>query len=212
MLAEALKQATASGTLSSNIEFISALGTTRTGTLPTHQAGDLIVAVACNFDSTDIPSTPSGWTNISSGGVFNAPSYYLMRKVAYKVAASGSESVTWDTDTDLVTYAVFRNATYADIGGGSSKTDVTTNIIAPEMNFEESNGSSGAWIVLSLVNKNSISLTMPNPSFVEVQDTNVGTHQSISFFKAGVNYFPETVLEADGVIQYAIPLSIEIVE
>ncbi len=78
-------------------EFISAASAAATTlTLPTHQAGDLIVMCAgarTNSASREI-TLPAGWTSIRSA-TFDANRFSTLR-VAYKVAASSGEtSGTW---------------------------------------------------------------------------------------------------------------------
>ncbi len=60
-------------------------------TIPAHQAGDLLVIFANRFDSTTIPTLPSGWTSAATGtGTSRAG------RVGYRVATgSGTTSGTW---------------------------------------------------------------------------------------------------------------------
>ena len=60
-------------------------------TIPAHQAGDLLVIFAARFDSTTIPTLPSGWTSAATQtGTDRAG------RVGYRVATgSGTTSGTW---------------------------------------------------------------------------------------------------------------------
>lgn len=98
----------------------SGTGTT-TATIPTHQAGDLLVAFAYRDGNTTAPTLPSGWTNIDNSGA-NTNS----GRLAYRVAtASNTTSGTWTNATSLIICA-FRNAGIGASGvGGSTGGTVT---------------------------------------------------------------------------------------
>ena len=78
------------------------------GTLPDHQAGDLLIVLAVKWDSgSPTPTVPSGWTQLASAtGTFR-------RVIGYRIAAvDGSDSSTslWANADDLY-IAVYRFAT-----------------------------------------------------------------------------------------------------
>lgn len=76
-----------------------------TATLPSHQAGDMIVAWAYRDNSATAPSLPSGqnWTNVQSGGgLTNAG------RLAAKIATSSSEGVGTFTNARNLTVSVWR--------------------------------------------------------------------------------------------------------
>lgn len=86
-----------------------ATGTT-SATLPSHQAGDLIVAFAFRDGSTTQPTQPSGWTSIDT-----ATGTTCCARLAYKVAASGSETTgTW-TNASTVIFVVYRDVDTTNI-------------------------------------------------------------------------------------------------
>ena len=97
-------------------------------TLPTHQAGDLILAFAFRDGSTTLPTIPTGWTSIGSSSANTCAA-----RVAYKVAASSSETTgTWTSATTVI-FLVYRGvqvwsgiATNDTVAAGSS-TIVTYN-------------------------------------------------------------------------------------
>jgi len=206
MLANALKKATASATLESDIEFVSALSTTRTGTLPTHEVGDLIVAWALNLTSSDSVATPSGWTSFGGGGGGSSPadSFYNFPRGAYKIATSTSESPAWSSFVDIVSYIVLRNATSPATNTRLATIPADSFVDTPALTFSELSGSSAMFLVVQLKSKNDIVVDKPTSSFERYSD-NVGSHQGVIFFKKGINYFPLTRLglSASAGIRYA---------
>lgn len=94
-------------------------------TLPTHQAGDLIVLFAWNGGSLTIPTIPSGWFIIRnwarSAGANRAG------VIAYKIAASAAEtSGTW-TNAALVGVAIYRDdVNILALGGDRLGTDINS--------------------------------------------------------------------------------------
>ena len=90
-------------------------------TIPAHQAGDLLVIFAARFDSTTIPTLPSGWTSAATQtGTDRAG------RVGYRVAAgSGTTSGTW-TGAQITLVWVLR-----DHGGiGAAAVDAATTLPA----------------------------------------------------------------------------------
>ena len=90
-------------------------------TIPAHQAGDLLVIFAARFDSTTIPTLPSGWTSAATQtGTDRAG------RVGYRVATgSGTTSGTW-TGAQTTLVWVLR-----DHGGiGAAAVDAATTLPA----------------------------------------------------------------------------------
>ncbi len=90
-------------------------------TIPAHQAGDLLVIFANRFDSTTIPTLPSGWTSAATKtGTQRAG------RVGYRVATgSGTTSGTW-TGAQITLVWVLR-----DHGGiGAAAVDAATTLPA----------------------------------------------------------------------------------
>ena len=108
----------------------SATGTNSIASMPTHQAGDLLLFFAYRDGSTTAPSLPSGYTNklTDSCTEFEDGS----TRVGYKIAASGSEtSGTWTNATSLICH-VYRGVDQTTPLGGSSSyswDDVGNNTI-----------------------------------------------------------------------------------
>lgn len=98
-------------------------------TLPSHQAGDLIVIFAGRTGSTGIPSVPAGWRFAaqSSGSGVTPPA--IAASVGWKIAASSAEtSGTW-TNADMVLAVVVRDdANLLVIGGIGKTTGLSTTV------------------------------------------------------------------------------------
>lgn len=75
------------------------------GTVPTHSTGELIVVIATRQDASGQPTLPGGYTDIPISLGANAPAI----RMAYKVAASGSETVSGFTSAQSTTIGVFQN-------------------------------------------------------------------------------------------------------
>ena len=88
---------------SGSITYIGSATGTTSATLPAHQAGDLIIGFAFRDGSTTAPTRPSGWTTIDT-----ATGILCSGALAYKVAASSSETTgTW-TNAISVIFLVYR--------------------------------------------------------------------------------------------------------
>ena len=90
-------------------------------TIPAHQAGDLLVIFANRFDSTTIPTLPSGWTSAATETGMDGAG-----RVGYRVATgSGTTSGTW-TGAQTTLVWVLR-----DHGGiGAAAVDAATTLPA----------------------------------------------------------------------------------
>lgn len=85
----------------------SASAAANTVAMPTHAAGDLIIAFAYRSNSATLPTLPAGWSSGFNPGGQNTTSMIM----GYKVAASGSEATgTWTNATGIAV-AVYRKAT-----------------------------------------------------------------------------------------------------
>lgn len=113
-----------------------ATGTTSC-TLPTHQAGDLILIFAYRDGNTTAPSLPAGYWNITNNGA-NTNSM----RVGYRIAPSaGTSSGTWTNATSViaVVYRGARVGTFA-VGGAAS-----TTVNYPAITLLKSDNTS--WVV-----------------------------------------------------------------
>lgn len=110
-----------------SITYIGEATGTTSATLPAHQTGDLILAFAFRDGSTSLPVQPSGWTSIDT-----AAANTCSARVAYKVAASGSETTgTWTSATTVI-FLVYRGVNITqiesiDTESTGSSTTVTYN-------------------------------------------------------------------------------------
>lgn len=75
-----------------------------TFTMPTHQAGDLIIVQATRWSSTTVPTVPSGWSVLMSRNTSNR-TMVLACKVA---ASSGETSGTW-TNAEMLACGIWRD-------------------------------------------------------------------------------------------------------
>ena len=82
----------------------SAAAESDTLTMPSHQAGDLIIGVAARYASSVVPTVPAGWFYLAERANANRYSVY-----AFKIAANASETFgTW-TNGELVAVGVWRD-------------------------------------------------------------------------------------------------------
>jgi len=104
-----------------SVSFIGATSAEATSlTLPTHQAGDLLVMAAGKTGVSTAATVPAGWFICLT----RADSVVPARRVvlAWKIAASDSEvSGTW-TDAALLACLVYRNDNYATLSNSSGAT------------------------------------------------------------------------------------------
>lgn len=120
--------------------------TTTTVTVPTHQAGDLILIFAFNRGSLTIPTLPSGYTNkttITSGSAANAAV-----RVGYKIATSSSEtSGTWTSADQLVCHVyrgVDQTTPLGTLGSSTYATQLNLTVVYPTITLSVTNGTS--WV------------------------------------------------------------------
>lgn len=124
-----------------SISFIGGAVGTTTATLPTHAAGDLLLAFAHRDGSTTAPSLPAGWTGIGSGGANLNSS-----RLAYKVAASSGEtSGTWTNATGLLILVYRGTDTTTPIGGFTAGGASSLSVAYPAVTMTDTSGAS--WIV-----------------------------------------------------------------
>lgn len=95
------------------------------GSMPTHQAGDLLLWYGYNGGTQTIPDLPAGWTNITalssgtygSGSSFTTPGTWYGTRIAYKIASSNSEA----TPTQATQYYIASMSNAAGIGAFQTK-------------------------------------------------------------------------------------------
>lgn len=86
--------------------FVGAIAGTNTATLPSHQAGDLIIGFAYRDGNTTAPSLPAGlgWTSIYNATGANSNSH----RVVWKIAAGSSETTGTFTNATTAIFHVYR--------------------------------------------------------------------------------------------------------
>jgi len=121
----------------------SATGTT-SATLPSHEAGDLILAFAYRDGSTTVPTQPSGvnWSSVATANNGNTNS----SRLGYKIAQSSSETTgTWTNATSVI-FAVYRGVKQNTPLGVNAGTNGSSSTISfPALSLSVTNGSS--WVV-----------------------------------------------------------------
>ena len=126
------------------ISYIGSSTGVTSATLPSHQAGDLIVAFAYRDDSTTVPTQPSGvnWTSIATANNGNTNS----SRLGYKIAVSSSETTgTWSNATSVI-FAVYRGVNQTTpIGGNTGTNGSSTNISFPTVTLTQNRGDS--WVL-----------------------------------------------------------------
>jgi len=115
-------------------------GTSSIGSMPSHQAGDLLLFFAYRDGSTTNPTLPSGFTQITAPDGTSCSA-----TVGYKIAAGGSEtSGTWTNATSLICH-VYRSSTGSVVAGASATTSgTTTTVTYPTVSLNNSSGTS--WV------------------------------------------------------------------
>lgn len=135
------------------ISFIGqATGTTSITTMPTHQAGDLIIIFAYRAGSTSAPTVPSGlgYTSKITGSSASVVNAAQAAVVGFKLAASSSEtSGTWTGASRIVCH-VYRGVDQSTPLGTSSTYDIGNNGNETTLTYEActlqiTNGTS--WVV-----------------------------------------------------------------
>lgn len=108
--------------------------------MPSHQAGDLIVALAWRGSSSTIPTLPSGWTKIATNNAGSNASI-----CAYKIAASGSETFDTWTNATIVAVGVWRDSENYLLPGNTSVLRTTSTSIT--FGPAQSRNSAHSWFV-----------------------------------------------------------------
>lgn len=125
-------------------------------TMPTHQAGDLLVGFAYRDGNNSAPSIPTAenWRVWGSGSGANTNSSII----GYKVAASSSEaSGTW-TNATGVSVHVYRN--HAGYGANADTGAASTTVTYPALTLQVTDGSS--WVA-GFAGHRSVDTDLQNP-------------------------------------------------
>jgi hypothetical protein len=101
----------------------SAIANGNTLSMPSHQPGDLLVAIAFRHDGTPAPSAVSGWRNIRAVSANGNGT-----RIAEKIAASANETFgTW-TNASQVAVIVYRSGNYIHCGFQQSQAGTTDTV------------------------------------------------------------------------------------
>lgn len=123
------------------ISFVGESTGTTTATIPTHQAGDLMIIWAFRSGSNSTPTVPTGWTSIKTNVTNSAGAV-----AAWKIAVSSTDtSGTWTNATGLVCMVYRGTNQTAPIGGSATNTAASTTVNYPALTMTVTNGSS--WVV-----------------------------------------------------------------
>lgn len=118
---------------------ISSATGTNSLTMPSHAAGDLLLMFAYRDGSTTAPALPAGWTDLNNGGTATNSC-----RIAYKIAASGSEvSGTWTNATSLICL-VYRSDGIIGVGGVARSSAASTTVSYPALTMVNTEGTS--WV------------------------------------------------------------------
>ncbi|NGQ93377.1 hypothetical protein G5V65_21045 [Rhodobacter sp. HX-7-19] len=118
---------------------ISSATGTNSLTMPSHAAGDLLLMFAYRDGSTTAPALPAGWTDLNNGGTATNSC-----RIAYKIAASGSEvSGTWTNATSLICL-VYRSDGIIGVGGVARSSAASTTVSYPALTMVNTDGTS--WV------------------------------------------------------------------
>jgi len=121
------------------ISFVGAASAAATSlTLPTHQAGDLLLVFAYRSGATTPPTVPTGWTVVSQGGNNNNAAV-----LAYQLAAgAGTASGTWANATHISTSAYRSSAGVLALGANASDGGSGDVLSYPGLTLQDADGSS----------------------------------------------------------------------
>lgn len=153
-----------------------------TVSMPSHAAGDMIVAFAFRDGSTTPATVPAGqgWNTLSSGGASSSSGI-----VAWKVAASSSEGCGTFTNATGLIVVVIRGSGSIALGGNSGwQTGLSTNIFYNAVTMDKIDGSS---MILAFAGHRSINTSLETPpspltNFVDYLD---GTNEAVAHYQDG---------------------------
>lgn len=111
-------------------------------TIPTHQAGDLLVIFAYRDGVITAPTVPVGWTTIGTPSGANTNS----SSIAYQVAVgAGTSSGNWTGATGLVAQVLRGVNSSTPVGASGDNGNTGTTITYPFLTLNQTNGTS--WVL-----------------------------------------------------------------
>lgn len=194
------------------ISFISAStgnNTNSIASMPSHQAGDLLIIFACRDGNNTAPSLPAGWTNVLN----TAGTSTIGARTGYKIAASGAEtSGTWTNATSVVC-VVYRGADIEEgpIGGSGVTSSTGTSVTYPTLTMLEGGGTS--WVA-GFAGHRSVNTSLETPpSGMSLREDNIdATDEAVSHdTNGGVSSWSNTAVSVGGTSSGWISHTVEIV-
>ncbi len=132
-------------------------------TIPAHNVGDLLITFAYRDGNATGPTTPSGWTVISSSGGGNANGSTL----AYRIATGADSSNGWTGASEIVTH-VYRGQSASPIGVNGVQSSSGTTVTYPALTLGVTNGTS--WVIGFAGHRNT-NTNLQNPPTGMIQRT-----------------------------------------
>ena len=113
--------------------------------IPSHSAGDLLIAIVGNFTNTTAPGKPSAGGTVPTWNIINnnAGDGYTAMTTAYAVATgSNTTGGTW-TNWDYTGCIVISGQADSPLGGHAEQgSSSTANIVTPSVTLSKTDGSS----------------------------------------------------------------------
>lgn len=134
-------------------------------TPPTHQVGDLFIVIAFRDGSNSTPTLPAGWTQLETNTTNSAGAL-----LAYKIAASTSETASGFTNATHVDLHVYRGTGTLSIGDTAVATGIGTTVDYPALTMVTTDGSS--WVV-GMAGHRSVNTSLETPPTGMTNQSNV---------------------------------------
>lgn len=182
----------------------SAAANANTVTMPSHQSGDLIVALAFRDGSTTLPGIPGDWTALDTNTANSASC-----RTGYKIADSGSEATgTW-TDATNIIVQVYRGDTLS-VGAHVLATGTPTTVTYPGLTMVDGGGT--AWVVCITGNRQGNTASETPPAGTTFRNGATQASNEVDGFdtNGGVSSWSSVGVDVGGTAQAWVATSIEI--
>jgi len=178
----------------SNISFVGSASTSGTNaTVPTHLAGDLLIAFAYRDGNILAPTLAAGWTNInSSNGASSNGS-----RLAYRIATGTDLANGWSNATEVI-IQVYRGISGSPIGVNTTSRGNSSIVSYPALTPSVLNNSS--WVI-GFAGHRRINTTLENsPTGMTRRSTLVDAKAEVSGHdtNSGVSSWPTTTVSVGG--------------
>ena len=123
------------------VQFIGSVFSTSAtaGTLPEHQAGDLLIGIAYRNSAT-VPGMPSGWTAVQQATTTNTS----IRVASFTATGPGTSGDTW-TNAGKVLVLVYRQAAIGASTTAIRTSSASTSWTSPALTLSDTSG--GSWVL-----------------------------------------------------------------